>query len=344
MSETEKQITVGITHGDINGIGYEIITKVLSDPQMMEICTPVVFGSSKAASYHRKTIKGLSDFTFNVARQINQLSRKKPNMYNITDEELKIELGEVTPLAGKMSLKSLTTAVQYWISKKIDVLVTAPINKKNIDMENFTGHTEYLAAACNTTNYLMLMVADKLKIGTVTTHLPLSQVPEKITKDAVLGKLRILNESLIKDFCIVKPRIAVLALNPHAGEGGQFGKEEQKAIIPAIETAFNDGIYAFGPYAADGLFGSGEYLHFDAVLGMYHDQSMLPFKLLSNGEGVNYTAGLQYVRTSPAHGTAYDIAGKNSASPNSFRNAIYLACDIFKNRQNYALNSKPKND
>jgi 4-hydroxythreonine-4-phosphate dehydrogenase len=344
MSDTEKPIVAGITHGDTNGVGYELITKVLAEPQMMEICTPLVFGSSKAASYHRKTLKSIGgDFSFNVLKQFNQpnqLNLRKPNILNITDEEIKIELGEATAVGGRMALKSLQTAVDHWINRKIDVLVTAPVNKHTIEIDGFVGHTEYLASICKTEEYLMLMIADKLRIGTVTTHIPLAKVPHAITKDLIIHKLKILHQSMMRDFCIVKPSIAVLSLNPHAGENGQFGKEEKAAIIPAVHEAFDNGMNVFGPYAADGLFSTREYTRFDVILAMYHDQAMLPFKLLADGQGVNYTAGLPFVRTSPAHGTAYNIAGKDMASPDSMRNAIYLACDIFRNRTFLAPSSE----
>jgi 4-hydroxythreonine-4-phosphate dehydrogenase len=334
---SDKSILVGITQGDVNGIGYEIITKVLLDNQMMEICTPIVYGSSKVASYHRKLMKNCSDFMFNIIKQPGNASTQKANMINITDSEIKIQIGQSTEIAGRMSLLSLQQATEHVLHGDIDVLVTAPVNKKNMqsDKFHFGGQTEYLAACCKSDNYLMLMVDDTLRIGTVTTHCALSTVSKALNKDLIKGKLAILNESLKKDFACTNPRIAVLSLNPHAGEEGMFGNEEAACIQPAIEEAFAEGIYAFGPYPADGLFGSGNYKKFDAILAMYHDQAMVPFKLLSHEGGVNYTAGLPIVRTSPAHGTAYDIAGKCMATETSMRQAIYLACDIYRNRKNY---------
>jgi len=331
----EKPILVGITQGDINGIGYEVITKVLVDTRMLETCTPLVYGNSKVASYHRKTIKNCSDFIFNIVRQPNQAVHHKNNLINVTDGEVKVDIGESTETAGRMSLAALKMATEHILGKQIDVLVTAPINKHNIpaDAFSFPGHTEYLAKTCNVSNYLMLMVADDLRIGTVTTHCALSEVPSMLSKDLIMRKLRVLNNSLKNDFVCTSPKIAVLSLNPHAGDNAMFGKEEKDIIIPAIEEAFGHNIYAFGPYSADGFFGSGQYTKFDAVLAMYHDQAMIPFKLLSYGEGVNFTAGLPFVRTSPAHGTAYEIAGKDIASPDSFRKAIYTACDIYRNRK-----------
>ena len=333
---SDKPILVGITHGDINGIGYEVITKALMDSKTWDNCTPLVYGLSKVASYHRKTLKNCADFMFNIVRQPSQAVHGKNNLINITDAETKVDIGESTETAGKMSVAALKMATSHILEKHIDVLVTAPINKQNVssDAFSFAGHTEFLAKACNTNDFLMLMVADSLRIGTVTTHAALSAVPSMLSKELVLKKIRILNNSLKKDFLCTSPKIAVLSLNPHAGDNSLFGKEEKEVIVPAVETAFSQGIYAFGPYSADGFFGSGQYAKFDGILAMYHDQAMIPFKLLSYGEGVNFTAGLPFVRTSPAHGTAYEIAGKDMASPDSLRNAIYLACEIFRNRNN----------
>ena len=331
----EKPILVGITQGDINGIGYEVITKVLVDTRMLEICTPLVYGNSKVASYHRKMIKNCGDFIFNIVRNPSQTVHHKNNLINVTDGEVKVDIGESTEIAGRMSLTALKMATEHILGGNIDVMVTAPINKHNIPSDGslFSGHTEYLAKACNVSNYLMLMIADDLRIGTVTTHCALSAVSALLSKDLIVRKLRVLNNSLKNDFMCTSPKIAVLSLNPHAGDNALFGKEEKDIIIPAIETAFSQGIYAFGPFAADGFFGTGQYAKFDAVLAMYHDQAMIPFKLLSYGEGVNFTAGLPFVRTSPAHGTAYEIAGKDIASPDAFRKAIYTACDIYQNRK-----------
>ena len=331
----EKPIVVGITQGDVNGVGYEVITKSLSDARMIEICTPIVYGSSKAASFHRKLIKNSGDFSFRAITQPEQRTTKSPNIINITDAEIKIELGHSTEVAGELAFASLQMATNHVMDGKIDVLVTAPINKQNIQSQSFSfeGHTEYLAKQCNTKEYLMLMIADGLKIGTVTTHCAVSELSQKIRKDLIVSKIKTINTSLKQDFLCTKPKIAVLSLNPHAGENGMFGKEEQEAIIPAIKETFDKGIYVFGPYAADGFFGTGQHTKFDGVLAMYHDQAMIPFKILAYGEGVNYTAGLPFVRTSPAHGTAYEIAGKDMASPDSFRKAIYWACDIYRNRR-----------
>jgi len=340
----ERLTVVGITHGDVNGIGYEVIIKTMSDARMMEICTPIVYGSSKAAAFHRKLIKNSGDFSFRIIQQPEQHTNKAPNMINITDADVKINMGLSTNTAGELAFASLKMATDHVIEKKIDVLVTAPINKYNIHSQSFPfeGHTEYFAQRCNAKDYLMLMITDGLKIGTVTTHCALSEVSGKLKKELIIDKIKILNKSLQQDFLFTKPKIAVLSLNPHGGEEGMFGKEERNVISPAIQAAFEQGIYVFGPYAADGFFGSGQHANFDGVLAMYHDQAMIPFKILSYGEGVNYTAGLPFIRTSPAHGTAYNIAGKDAASPNSFRNAIYWACDIYKNRQLHNDQSEPQ--
>lgn len=334
---TNKSIVVGITHGDVNSISYEIIMKTLSDNQMMELCCPIVYGSSKVASYYRKIMTKSIDqnFRFNIIKQAKQATLKKPNLINITEDEIKIDIGKITPTAGETSRLALEMAVKDVMEENIDVLVTCPINKQNVYSDSFkySGHTEYFAAATNTRNFVMLMIADAIRIGTITTHCALSEVSKIITKELIIEKLKVLNHSLIYDFGIMKPRIAVLSLNPHAGDDGLFGTEEKNIITPAIQECFDNKIYAFGPFPADGLFGSGEFQKYDAILAMYHDQAMIPFKLLSFDEGVNYTAGLPFIRTSPAHGSAMDIAGKDMASHNSLRNAIYLACDIYTNRK-----------
>jgi len=334
--DEDFRIKAGITCGDLNGIGYEIIIKTLSDSRINELFTPIVYGSSKAASYHRKTVN-INDFNFNIIRKADQANSKKPNLVNIKDEEIKIELGIATPESGALAFQSLEAAVEDLKRNQINVLVTAPINKYAIKQAgfNFPGHTEYLATHFESKNYLMLMISKNLRVGIVTGHIPLRQLAEKLTKQLVMAKAKTLHDSLVRDFNIGKPRIAVLGLNPHSGEGGLIGEEEQTMIIPVIKELSNQGMLIFGPFPADGFFGSSAYKDFDAVLAMYHDQGMLPFKSLSFDTGVNYTAGLPIVRTSPAHGTAYEIAGKNQASPDSFREAIYLACDIFRNRMIY---------
>lgn len=327
-------VKVGMTHGDINGIGYEIIIKSLALSYIQECCIPVVYGSSKVASYHKKTVD-IKDFNFNLVKNAESAKEKRANIINVFDDDVKIDLGISTEIAGKLSLLSLEHAVEDLKKKYIDVVVTAPINKSNIQSAefNFPGHTEYLAKKFNSTDYLMLMVADKLRIGTVTGHIPLKDVPAAITKQSILSKLQVLNKSLIEDFAVRKPKIAVLGLNPHAGDNGLLGKEENDIIIPALQAAFDKNIMAFGPFPADGFFGSSDFTKYDAVLAMYHDQGLIPFKSMAFDNGVNFTAGLPVVRTSPAHGTAYDIAGKDLASPGSFKEAILLAIEIFKNRK-----------
>jgi 4-hydroxythreonine-4-phosphate dehydrogenase len=334
--EKEKRVRIGITHGDVNGISYEIIIKTLQDQRLMELYTLVVYGSSKVASYHRKALN-INEFNFNLVKKADQAHPRRPNIVNIHDEEIKIDLGKSTPIAGELALLSLEAACDDLEKHHIDVVVTAPINKKNIQAPgfDFPGHTEYFARKFNSDNYLMLMINNVLRIGVVTGHIPLEKVHETLTADLILNKIQVLNQSLMRDFGIVKPRIAVLALNPHAGDDGLIGNEEKTIIQPAIDKAYDQNILAFGPYPADGFFGAASFKNFDGILAMYHDQGMVPFKLMSFDEGVNYTAGLPVIRTSPAHGTAYDLAGKNEASPEAFRNALYLAGDIFIHRQEY---------
>lgn len=332
----KREVVAGITNGDINGIGYEVIIKSLLDPRINEVCIPVVYGSPKVAAYHRKALN-IENITFNNIRTPSEAHPRKPNMINCLDDEVRVELGKSTQQGGESAFKSLETAVRDLMEGKIDVLVTAPIDKHNIqsDTFNFPGHTEYLQSVFQASDVLMLMVSENMRIGTVTGHLPLAEVPAHITVDAIVGKLRILNQSLKVDFTIRKPRIAVLGLNPHAGDNCLLGKEEKEIITPAIAKAAEEGIHAFGPYPADGFFGSDDFRKYDAILAMYHDQGLIPFKAMSFDTGVNFTAGLPVVRTSPAHGTAFQIAGLGKASESSFRHAIFLACDIFRNRKMY---------
>lgn len=335
-NQHNKTIRVGITHGDINSISYEIIIKTFLDQRMLEEITPIVFGSSKAASYHRKALN-INNFNLNLVKTPSQAVEQRTNIVNIIDQEVKIELGKSSAIAGELAFMSLEAAVNALNNNEIDVLVTGPINKNNIqsDQFSFPGHTEYLAERFGEHDDLMLMIGNDIRIGVMTGHIPLREVPNVITKDLILQKLDILNKSLKQDFAIEKPKVALLGLNPHAGDEGLIGMEEQEVIIPAIKEANRRGILAFGPYPADGLFGTPNYRKFDAVMAMYHDQGMLPFKALAFNSGVNYTAGLPIVRTSPAHGTAYEIAGKGLASEESFREAVYMACDIYRNRMEY---------
>ncbi len=339
----KRTILAGISQGDINGIGYEVILKTLADPIINDICTPIVYGSPKVAAYHRKALN-ISNFSFNNIRTPEEAHLKKANMINCLDDNVRVELGKSTPQGGEAAFISIEKAVQDLKDGKIDILITAPIDKHNIQSDNFhfKGHTDYLKSVAGVDEALMFMVSDCIRIGIATDHVPLKQVSELITKDRLISKIRLMNQSLILDFGIRKPRIAVLGLNPHAGDNSLIGNEEADVITPAIEQTQKEGILTFGPYPADGFFGAGSFTKFDGILAMYHDQGLAPFKALSFDSGVNFTAGLPFVRTSPVHGTAFTIAGKGEASENSFRHAIYLACDIFKNRQIYSeINSNP---
>ncbi|MFZ5940635.1 MAG: 4-hydroxythreonine-4-phosphate dehydrogenase PdxA [Bacteroidota bacterium] len=328
-----ERIRLGISHGDINGISYEVIIKALIDNRILDLCIPIIYGSPKVAAYHRKAID-LESFNLNTVRSAAEAHPKRVNIINCVDEEIRVELGKSTPHAGESSYLALKAAVDDLENGAIDALVTGPINKHNIQSNSFkySGHTEYLQARFRVDDVVMLMVKDDLRVGVVTGHVPVASLSQSITKDLIVSKLEIIADSLLMDFGIRKPRIAVLGLNPHAGDEGLLGDEEQRVIIPAIKKAREMDILAFGPFPADGFFGSGNYRKFDAVLAMYHDQGLIPFKTLAQDEGVNYTAGLPVIRTSPAHGTAYELAGKNEASEQSFRNAIYMACDIVKQR------------
>lgn len=332
--ENHQPVRIGISHGDVNGISYEIIIKTLSDTRILDFFTPIVYGSSKVASYHKKLL-GIHDFNFHVIRSADQAMPGKANLVNIFHEEIKIDLGQTTDIAGQAAYKALEAATDDLASGQIDALVTAPINKQNIQSADFgfPGHTEYLTKKFGAEESLMLMVSNDTRIGVITGHIPLREVPGNISRDRILQKVRILNNSLKKDFGIQKPRIALLGLNPHAGDKGVIGIEEEEVIIPSIQQAFDEGILVFGPYPADGFFGSDSFSHFDGILAMYHDQGLIPFKTLSFKSGVNFTAGLPVVRTSPAHGTAFDMAGKNMATPDAFRESVYLALEIARNRK-----------
>lgn len=338
-----RKTVIGISHGDINGISYEVILKSLEDSRLLELCTPVIYGSPKVAAYHKKAVN-IEELNLNNIRKPGEAHDKRINIINCIDDNVRVELGKSTRQAGESSFEALKVAVADLKSEDIDALVTGPINKQNIQSENFSysGHTEYLKDIFGLDDVLMLMVSQFMKIGVVAGHVPIAELSEFITMERVLSKIRLLNQSLQKDFNIRKPRIAVLGLNPHAGDEGLLGDEEQKVIIPAIEEAKKHNTLVFGPFPADGFFGSGTYAKFDGILAMYHDQGLIPFKTISKDEGVNYTAGLPVVRTSPAHGTAYELAGKGEAAFGSFRNAIYLASDIIKNRIFYdEINANP---
>lgn len=340
----EKKIRVAITHGDINGVGYEVIIKTFSDSRMFDLCTPVLYGSSKVASYHKKLLTSVTqEMNFNVIHDAAEALDNRYNVLNLTQDEIKIDLGKSTEIAGALARKSLDRACEDLKAGKVDVLVTAPINKRNIQAPDFDfpGHTEYLSHQFGASS-LMLMVCDRIRIGIVTNHLALKDVPTALTHDLLINKITLLNQSLKRDFGITRPKIAVLALDPHAGDNGVIGDFDARVIMPVIDEAQANGILAYGPFPSDGFFGSEQFNKFDGVLALYHDQGLIPFKLMSFTEGVNYTAGLPYVRTSPAHGTGYDIAGKDRASEQSFRSAVYLACNILRNRQEYdLLNANP---
>ena len=331
----EKTLKVGITHGDINGIGYEVILKALDNPTILEFCTPVVYGSAKIAAFYRKALD-MQPMQLNQAASAAEIRDGVVNVINVVGEDVKVEPGVETAAAGQAAFTALERAVADLREGRIDVLVTAPINKHNIqsDTFHFPGHTEYLQEALGAEGdrALMVLCTDDLRVALVTTHLPIAKVPAAITREGIVGKLRDFHRSLVRDFGIHAPRIAVLSLNPHAGEGGLLGTEEQEIIAPAIDDVRSSKILAFGPYASDGFFGSGLYRRFDGVLAMYHDQGRAPFKTLAMDAGVNFTAGLPFVRTSPDHGTGYDIAAKGHASEQSMRNAIFAAIDIYRNR------------
>lgn len=334
--EQDKKIRVAITQGDTNGVGCEVILKTFADPAMFEICTPIVYGSPKVIAYHKKALN--IDMNYSIINRVEEARDGRLNVLTCFDEEVKIELGQPSEEAGKAAFKALDRAMADCQAGLYDVLVTAPINKATIQSPNFhfPGHTEYIESkAGNGDKALMILMNENLRVALVTTHLPIKDISKAITKEAIIEKAVIFQKSLKRDFRISSPRIAVLSLNPHAGDNGLLGTEEKEVIVPAIEELEKQGVQAFGPYAADGFFGSNTYDYFDGVLAMYHDQGLAPFKTIALESGVNYTAGLSIVRTSPDHGTAYDIAGQGKADENSMRQAIYTAIDIFRNRQNY---------
>lgn len=340
---SEEKIIVGISQGDINGIGLEVIIKTFLDPQMLEICTPVVFGSMKTASFHRKALN-IEDFSFNQIKDISEINHKRANLINVYEEDVNIEFGKQTEAGGTYAFKSLEAAAYALAQGKVHVLVTAPINKENIQSEEFKfpGHTEYLEEKFGDGNSLMFLVSDTLRVAVVTGHIPVTRVAQELSIEKILKKIKTLNQSLIQDFEVRKPKIAVLGLNPHAGDNGVIGNEEKEIIIPAINQLKEEGMLVYGPYPADGFFGNEAYKNFDAVLAMYHDQGLVPFKTIAFNSGVNFTAGLPVIRTSPDHGTAYDIAGKNIASEDSFRKAVYTAIDIYRARKMFKItNANP---
>ena len=332
----ERKIRVAITQGDTNGVGYEVILKVFSDPNILELCTPIIYGSPKIASYHRKTLN--LEVPYTIINHAEEARDGRVNLLACFDDEIKIEMGQPSQEAGAAALKALDRAMTDYRSELYDVLVTAPINKATIQSPgfHFPGHTEYIETSVGEgQKALMILMNETLRVALVTTHLPIKDIAKAITKEGIVEKATIFHKALKRDFRISSPRIAVLSLNPHAGDNGLLGSEEKDIILPAIEELADKGIQAFGPFAADGFFGSGAYDRFDGVLAMYHDQGLAPFKTIALESGVNYTAGLPIVRTSPDHGTAYDIAGKGIADENSMRQAIFTAIDVFRNRKFY---------
>ncbi len=331
MDNTNK-IIVGISVGDINGIGIEIILKTFEDKRMLEFCTPVLFASNRLISYHKKVLN-LNNNIHGI-HNIEKVTHGKVNLLNVWKEEIKIEIGKTTNTAGEFAYKSLTAATSALKNNQIDVLLTAPISKENIQSEEFKfpGHTEYLEEELDGKS-LMILMTDELRIGLITGHIPISEVATTITPELIKSKVEVMHNSLKNDFSINKPKIAILGLNPHCGDNGIIGKEDDEIVRPTINEIKESGKLVFGPYAADGFFGSKTYKQFDGILAMYHDQGLVPFKALSFGNGVNFTAGLSKIRTSPDHGTGFDIAGKNKANPTSFKEALFTSLQIFKNRK-----------
>ena len=340
MDKSDK-IIVGISIGDLNGIGIEVILKTFQDKRMLEFCTPVLFGSTKVVSYHKKMLN--SEIPIHGINAINQITHNKVNLLNIWREDVPLEIGSATKISGEYAAKSLEEAVNHLKDRTIDVLVTAPINKETIQSENFNfpGHTEFLHEKLDGDS-LMILMTDEIKIGLITGHIPVSKVSETITPELIKKKVNLMYNSLVQDFAINKPKIAVLGLNPHNGDKGVIGSEEDEMITPTITEIKETGKLVFGPYAADGFFGSKAYTQFDGILAMYHDQGLAPFKALSFGNGVNFTAGLSGIRTSPDHGTAFEIAGKGKANEESFKEALFASLKIYKTRTEYKeLTKKP---
>ena len=337
----ENKPVIGFTCGDLNGIGTELILKSLSDNRFLDFCTPVVFASNKVINFYRKSIDDIN-FSFASIKDFYKLNHRQVNIYNCWEEEVAINPGILSDIGGQYAVKSLQAAASALKDGKINALVTAPLHKKNVQSADFsyTGHTPFLKDFFGVNDVLMLLTSENLKIGLVTEHLPVKEIASHISKENILSKLSILHASLKKDFNIERPKIAVLALNPHAGDEGLIGTEEEEIIKPAIKEAKQRNMLVMGPFSADAFFARGQYNKFDAVLTMYHDQGLIPFKSLAFGEGVNFTAGLPGIRTSPDHGTAFDIAGKNKADPSSFRAAIFNCIDILNNQKMFEENHK----
>ena len=335
MTKKAENIIVGISVGDLNGIGSEVILKTFEDSRMLEFCTPVIFANVKLMSFMKRNLN--SNIAFHGIDSLDQVLTSKINVLNVWKEVLDVKPGQNDQEAGKYAIQSFVAATEALKTGGIDVLVTAPINKHNIQSEEFKfpGHTDYLDQQLEG-NALMLMVNGNLRVGLLTDHIPVSEVAAHLTPELIKRKIETIKQSLIQDFNINRPRIAVLGLNPHAGDGGVIGREDDEIIRPVIAKMFEKGTLVFGPYPADGFFGNNQYEKFDAVIAAYHDQGLIPFKTLSFGQGVNYTAGLDKIRTSPDHGTAFDIAGKGIADANSFKEAVYLALDVYQARNTYA--------
>lgn len=340
MSTVNKPV-IGISCGDLNGIGTELIIKTFSDHRILEFCTPVIFASNKLINFYRKSIPDLN-FNYQSIRELNRVNHKQINIFSCWEDEVNITPGQLTDVGGKYAIKSLVAAAEALQHQLIDGLVTAPIHKKNVQSEefNFTGHTPFLKYAFNAQEVVMMLCAGNFRVALLTEHIPVSEIVTYVTRDAISSKLHVIHQSLMKDFGVEKPKIGVLGLNPHAGDEGLIGSEEEQIIRPAIKDAKQANILAFGPYSADSFFARNNHHKFDAILAMYHDQGLIPFKTLAIGEGMNYTAGLPVVRTSPDHGVAFDIAGKNQADPSSFMTAVFECIDIIHQRRAYAENNK----
>jgi len=338
----DKKPVIGFSCGDINGIGPEIIIKALSDSRIIDLCTPLIFGNNKVLNFYRKNLPEISQNTF-IVKDISRINPKQVNIFNVWEEDVTITPGQLNEIGGKYAVLSLKAAADALKNGIIDGLVTAPIHKKNTQTEsfNFTGHTPFLKQYFNAAEVAMFMVAENMRIALLTEHIPVKEVSQYITREGLLKKLQVVHNSLKKDFLISKPKIAVLGLNPHAGDEGLIGKEEEEIIKPAIKEAKQRmDIFCFGPYSSDAFFARGNYSGFDAVLALYHDQGLIPFKSLATGNEVNFTAGMSVVRTSPDHGVAFDIAGKGIADESSLRGALYTCIDIINNREEYAMQHK----
>lgn len=340
MQQTTHKPVIGITTGDLNGIGLEVIIKTFADSRMLDLCTPVIFASNKVINYYRRIVTE-HQVNFNSTKDLTKLNPKQINIFNCWDDEVAIQPGVLTDVAGKYAIRSLNVAAQCLKDGQLDGIVTAPIHKSNTNIPDFpyTGHTPFFKDKFGAKDVVMILYSHNLRVALATEHIPVAKIASTITKELLQSKLNILRDSLIKDFGVDKPKIAVLGLNPHAGDEGQIGTEEQTIIKPVIDQYRQNNHLVFGPYSADSFFARGQYAEFDAVLAMYHDQGLVAFKTLAVGEGVNYTAGLPVIRTSPDHGTAFDIAGKNLAEPDSFREAVYSCIDLFNQRNGYAANT-----